>query len=62
MRHPDQSQLARVVADFEAGVLAQQPVAYEHYDEDYGSSRPLTRRTSNTCVKRSMTSSCRSGS
>jgi SAM-dependent methyltransferase len=38
MRHPDQPQFARLVADFEAAVLAQRPVASEHYDEDYFAS------------------------
>lgn len=38
MRHPDQPELARVVADFETAVLAQRPVASEHYDEEYFAS------------------------
>jgi SAM-dependent methyltransferase len=38
MRHPDQPELAREVADFEAAVLAQRPVVSEHYDEDYFAS------------------------
>ena len=35
MRHPDQPQLADALEAFEAAVLAQRPVAAEHYDEEY---------------------------
>lgn len=38
MRHPDQPQFAAVVEAFETAVLAQQPVAPEHYDEEYFAS------------------------
>jgi SAM-dependent methyltransferase len=38
MRHPDQPELADVVDAFEAAVLAQRPVAAEHYDQDYFAS------------------------
>lgn len=38
MRHPDQPELADMVERFEAAVLAQQPVAAAHYDEEYFAS------------------------
>ena len=38
MRHPDQPEFAAVVDAFEAAVLAQKPVASEHYDEEYFAS------------------------
>jgi SAM-dependent methyltransferase len=38
MRHPDQPEFATMVDAFEAAVLAQEPVASEHYDEEYFAS------------------------
>jgi SAM-dependent methyltransferase len=38
MRHPDQPGLASAVDAFEAAVLAQHPVAAEHYDKEYFTS------------------------
>ncbi len=38
MRHPDQPEFATIVDVFEAAVLAQEPVASEHYDEEYFAS------------------------
>ncbi len=38
MRHPDQPEFATIVDAFEAAVLAQEPVASEHYDEEYFAS------------------------
>lgn len=38
MRHPDQLHLADAVETFEAAVLAQEPVASQHYDEEYFAS------------------------
>jgi len=38
MRHPDQPEFATMVDAFEAAVHAQQPVAPEHYDEEYFAS------------------------
>jgi SAM-dependent methyltransferase len=38
VRHPDQPAFAAVVDAFEAAVLGQEPVASEHYDEEYFAS------------------------
>lgn len=38
MRHPDQPDFAALADAFEAAVLAQKPVAPEHYDEEYFAS------------------------
>lgn len=38
MSHPDQIELAAIVADFEEAVFAQRPVTAQHYDRDYFAS------------------------